>query len=277
MPNPATYLFVDGEYLRRIHGDAMRGFFGPNVSGELELSTPKHQADASRVFFYDSIDDSRRGDETDEDQRARIAPLEDFFARIRIPGLHIRLGTVTGKGKRRRQKEVDILLAVDMLTHGFNGSMRHAVLLAGDLDFRPIIEALVRHGVFVEVWYDRTSIAQDLPGAADFGREIRFAELYSWNTKAFREAHGIPHVASYGGDPSGTFLKSGTLSGQPMQLHTAVGTHGPFYLLWILVEPRTRSWTLIQDTDFDLIQRFVATQYGASEWEWNAEDIRGRA
>src|SRR5216684_2723392 len=78
----------------------------------------------------------------------------------------------------RREKEVDILLATDMLTHGFNGSMGNAVLLSGDLDFRPIVEALVRHGVFVEVWYHRSSIARELPGAADFGREIRFRQLY---------------------------------------------------------------------------------------------------
>src|SRR5258708_30770666 len=116
-----TYIFIDGEYLRRIHDEAMRDFFG--VDGDLRKKEP-------------------------------------------------------------RQKEVDILLAVDMLTHGFNGSMQKAVLVAGDLDFRRIVEALVRNGVFVEIWYRRTSIAPDLPGAADFGQEIRFRRLYEWSTEA---------------------------------------------------------------------------------------------
>jgi hypothetical protein len=72
--------------------------------------------------------------------RTRLVPLQNFFARTgALSGVHVRLGTVTGK--RRRQKEVDILLATDMLTHGFNGNMKTAVLLSGDLDFRPIIEA----------------------------------------------------------------------------------------------------------------------------------------
>src|SRR5260221_8920026 len=163
-----TYLFIDGEYLRQIHRDAMQAFFG--VDGELDLSKPKDQAGAIRAFFYDSLDDAPRQGESEEACRARVAPLEEFFTEARaLSGVHVRLGTVTGK--RRRQKEVDILLAVDMFTDGFNGSMRTAVLLSGDLDFRPIIEALVRHGVFVEGWYHRRSIAQAWRGAGDFRGE----------------------------------------------------------------------------------------------------------
>src|SRR6266852_7669972 len=174
-----TYLVIDGEYRRQIHRQVMQDFFG--VDGELDIGEAKRWARAIRAFFYDSIDDAPREGESLEACKVRIAPLEQFFARTSdLSGVHVRLGTVIGK--RRRQKEVDILLATDMLTHGFNGSMGNAVLLSGDLDFRPIVEALVRHGVFVEVWYHRSSVAQDLPGAADFGHVIRFRELYSWNS-----------------------------------------------------------------------------------------------
>jgi uncharacterized LabA/DUF88 family protein len=159
----------------------MREFFG--VDGDLELSALMGQAQASRAYFYDSLDDTPRLGETDEACRARVAPLEEFFSGVRaLSGFHVRLGTVS-HGKKRQQKEVDILLAVDMLTHGFDRNMEKAVLLAGDLDFRPIVEALVRRGVFVEVWYDRSSIAQDLPGAADFGREIRLRQFHSGTQK----------------------------------------------------------------------------------------------
>src|SRR5713226_9055235 len=154
-----TYLFIDGEYLRRIHNETMQAFFG--VDGDLDLEEIKDEASAVRAFFYDSIDDAPREGETEEACQTRLGPLEQFFARARaLSGVHVRLGTVVGKRSRKkepRQKEVDILLATDMLTHGFNGSMQKAVLLAGDLDFRPIVEALVRHGVFVEVWYHRSS------------------------------------------------------------------------------------------------------------------------
>ncbi|SRR6266699_6895829 len=125
-----TYLFIDGEYLRQIHRQAMLDFFG--VDGELDILEAKREAGALRAFFYDSIDEGQRPGETVEACRERTAPLHDFMNRTSaLSGVHVRLGTVTGK--RRRQKEVDILLATDMLTHGFNGSMKNAVLLSGDL------------------------------------------------------------------------------------------------------------------------------------------------
>src|SRR5258708_6449315 len=176
-----------------------------------------------------------------------------------VSGVHVRLGTVAGK--RRRQKEVDILLATDMFTHGFNGSMRTAVLLSGDLDFRPIVEALVRHGVFVEVWYHRSSIARELPGAADFGREIRFRELYSWNTESFQRKHRIPddrRIAS-ASVRSGQLVRTGSLANSewPVELYKWHGDRQQFEL-WI----GTGEWESIvtRDEDPDLRGTYVRVQ-----------------
>jgi len=110
----------------------------------------------------------------------------------------VRLGTLTGRRRRHkepRQKEVDVLLAVDMLTHGFNKNMTRAALLAGDLDFRPVVEALVRAGIFVEVWYEKRSGSKYLFWAADQGRPIEWHTLYYWNTDAFQMDHKFPEAA----------------------------------------------------------------------------------
>src|SRR5437660_12689686 len=113
-----TYLFIDGEYLRQIHRDAMRKFF--DLDGELDIHEAKHQASAIRAFFYDSIDETPRPGEGAEDCKARLDPLEKFFSRTRdLSGVHVRLGTVAGK-RLRCQNEVDILLSTDMLSHGFH-------------------------------------------------------------------------------------------------------------------------------------------------------------
>jgi hypothetical protein len=88
-----TYLFVDGEYLREIRREVMRDFFG--VDGELDIYGAKRQAGAIRAFFHDSIDETPRPGESEEACRARIAPLQDFFARTSaLSGVHVRLGTV---------------------------------------------------------------------------------------------------------------------------------------------------------------------------------------
>jgi uncharacterized LabA/DUF88 family protein len=265
-----TYLFIDGEYVRQIHRAAMRDFF--DVDGELDIDGAKHQAGAIRAFFYDSFDETPRQGESAEDCKLRLAPLEKFFSRTRdLSGVHVRLGTVAGK--RRRQKEVDILLATDMLTHGFNGSMRKAVLVAGDLDFRPIVEALVRNGVLVEVWYHRSSVARDLPGAADFGREISFKDLHSWNTEAFKAEHRIPHEQWPGGAPYGEMVKIGSVDGHAVELRRHPVSAGPVQLsFWITVSPGET--ICVRDHDEKLIEKYVAAQHAPVQWEADAGELR---
>jgi len=258
-----TYLFIDGEYLRQRHREAMQEFFG--VDGELELSPMMEQARASRAYFYDAIDYTRRTHESEKEWEARVLSQDQFFAYVRsLYGFHVRPGSVRS-GKRREQKEVDVLLAVDMLTQGFKGSMGKAVLVAGDVDFRPVVEELVRHGVFVEVWYHRSSFAQELPGAADFGREIQFGQLHSWNTETFKRSHRIPHEEQPAGAPYGELVRVGSVAGYEAELRrhaTSTGTHLSF---WITAEPgRT---ICIRDDDENLIERYVAAQHAPIQWE----------
>lgn len=264
-----TYVFIDGEYLRRRHHEAMRNFFG--VDGEIDHSPIMRAAGASRVYFYDAIDYTRLLEEADSDWEARVTQRELSHACIRsLNGFHVRSGSVR-PGKRRGQKEVDVLLAVDMLVHGFNGSMSRAVLVAGDIDFRPVVEELVRHGVFVNVWYHRNSFAQELPGAADFGYEIRFRDLYEWSTPAFKSSHRIPNQHRQDGDRPGQLLKMGAIADCPVEVYrhrnASVGTaeEKTWFTLWI--GAGRYDSPVIQDEDLVLIEQYVAAQYGPIDWD----------
>jgi uncharacterized LabA/DUF88 family protein len=264
-----TYLFIDGEYLRRIHREAMQDFF--RLGGSLQVSTLMDQAQAARAYFYDCLDDAPLAGESEEDRQKRLAPANQFFDSVQsLSGFHVRLGSVTGQRKKRRQKEVDILVAVDMLSHGFNGSMKRAVLVAGDLDFRPIVEALVRHGVFVQVWYHRSSVARDLPGAADFGHEIRFRQLYEWNTKIFQDTHPLPldSIQPTAIMRNGHLLKTGHIQGHPVQLYSSasLSSQSTAYSLWIETVHRQHQCALVYGEDLPLLERYVSTQYGPLTW-----------
>jgi uncharacterized LabA/DUF88 family protein len=71
--------------------------------------------------------------------RPRIVAHKESLERVNsAEECHVRLGLVKGV-KPRRQKGVDVLLAVDMLTHAFRNSFERAVLVAGDLDFKPVV------------------------------------------------------------------------------------------------------------------------------------------
>ena len=254
-----TYLFIDGEYIRTIYREAMQRFWG--LDGDLEPARLRYTGMSFRTYFYDSIDDAKREGESEAVFQSRVAAQEQFFNEIRaVSGFHARLGSVTGK-KKRRQKEVDVLLAVDMLTHGLGGNMKKAILLAGDLDFRPIVETLVQRGVFVEVWFEKRSAAKELYGAADSGREIPFSELYSRSRESFIKTHPLPHRISGDSIPPGEPIKRGKLGTSTARLFHSDNC----YRLW--VEPFSGTSLKITVPDLTHIERLMEMEYEPIVWD----------
>jgi uncharacterized LabA/DUF88 family protein len=254
-----TYLFVDREYLARIYNEAIRSLFA--CDGELDFQKIKQEARAKRAFIYDCLDDVRRAGESEPDCNARVTAQEVAFGEIRkLSGFHVRLGSLRGAPKKLRQKEVDVTLAVDMMTHGFDGNMEKAVLIAGDLDFRPIVEALVRRGVFVEVWYEKTSVAHELWWAADLGRELKLTSLYWWSTDSFKSKYPEPVAVSQTGPPAGAIKRTGTVEG-----HTALLIEKDFRHSLYIADYRGRSLT-ISHHDPAVIERYMQILYAPVQW-----------
>lgn len=147
-----------------------------------------------------------------------------------------------------------------MLTHGFNRNMERAVLIAGDLDFRPIVEALIRAGIFVEIWYERTSSAKELPLAADYGWELPWNQLYTWSTDAFRAEHRVPESPRTVSDfPLLTQIKRGKFDGRDCELMQ----RGDF----ILRVQFSSGVNWFQHRDADVLERYFALMWKPIEWE----------
>ena len=224
----ARYLFIDGGYAHQIYRDAMMAVF--RVPGELNVWKIVDQVNVFRTYYYDCLDDSQKDGESKSAFDARLESQKAYFSQIEsLPRVHFRLGTVMGR--RRRQKEIDVLLAVDMLTHGFNRSMGQAALLAGDLDFRPVVDALIRAGVYVEVWYEKKSGSEDLYRAADQGHPIDWSNLYMWSSDAFIADHPLPKtVDSSGADYlTARQVDRGSFKGGTVELLSGTD-NGPFIL-----------------------------------------------
>jgi uncharacterized LabA/DUF88 family protein len=178
-PKPTTYLFVDAGHLRT----SFRRVIDAWCTGSRRLDVRKVSShfSANKTFYYDSLDDSLHERETPEAQRERIGAQEAVFRAINaLPNTHVRLGSVTGTRKKLRQKEVDILIAVDMMTHAVRGNMAKAVLLTGDRDFTPLVEALVQLGLTIDVAGDRRSTSDILAAAADSYRALTLRIYHSW-------------------------------------------------------------------------------------------------
>jgi hypothetical protein len=265
MPDQSTYLFIDGAYARKIYRRAMHAMFGIAADPDPQRVIQTGPRPYFRVYFYDCLNERRGDQESDLDYENRVADLKAYFSEIgALSGVHVRLGTITGR--KPRQKEVDILLAVDMLTHGFNRNMTHAVLLAGDLDFRPVVQALVRSGVFVQVLFEKRSGSRRLHGAADSGIELNWQTLYNWGRESFRSANPVPRVTR--GAPE--YLFEAQQSGIIRQPET--GRNSPALLLnlqgtWqILIENWDGERHAISHRDHQVLERYVSKFYGPVEW-----------
>jgi uncharacterized LabA/DUF88 family protein len=212
-----TYLFIDGGYIRKRYIDAVRVWFGDDADIDFTALIQRFVS-AGRSFYYDCLDEEKREVESEADHQARIAEQKAQLNKVRESyGCHIRLGVL--KGKERRQKKVDILLAVDMLTHAANKNMSKALLLAGDLDFQPAIESLVQLGIFVELIADDRHTAPELTWAASSYKKLTFADYYYWSPQALQRSYPLPSSGDYLPSIKGaTELKTGSLDGYAFTL-----------------------------------------------------------
>ena len=161
-PKEVTYLFVDAGCLREAVKAASIKYIG--IEGQLNINWQSLRGDCDKVFYYDAVD-ALGHKESDADWHDRIQPRMDELRQIRLlDGYHVPLGDL--RGKRSRQKKVDVMIAVDMLMHTVRRNMHRCILLAGDVDFQPLIEALVREGMSVTIWHPENA-SDDLVGAAD--------------------------------------------------------------------------------------------------------------
>lgn len=206
-----NYAFIDGNYLRKAYEAAMGRFFADVDYRNLSLVTLKQELQASKIFYYDSVDERL------PDAKERLEYLDTLSS---LDGFHVRRGTITGKkAKRRRQKKVDVQLAVDAMSHAFNKNCWHISLVAGDLDFEPLVNALIQLGVHVHVWHEKRSAAKGLHRAADVAAPITIDQFWAWSTPAFQRSNPIPGTV-HGFEHNGEMARgTGTWRGGRIELY----------------------------------------------------------
>jgi len=183
MSNPTqNYAFIDANYLRRAYEDSMRRLLADASWVNIDFVSIKRSLNASKVFYYDAVDEDAA------DVTERVTRLDAIAA---LDGFHVRQGTISPK---KTQKQVDVQLAVDALLHAFNKNIWHASLIAGDLYFKPLVDALINLGVHVHVFYDPHSAAKRLHRVADIGVPVTLKTFWDWSAVEYQEIHTVPRI-----------------------------------------------------------------------------------
>ena len=182
MMTPLTpYLYIDNGYLTQVYRERFVPIFGDKYS--INYWTIMSNFSAVRAFLYDCLNDVREEGELEKHYEARVQEQQNHFDSIdSVDGLHVRLGVLSTnpKKKKRNQKEVDVMLAVDMLNASFEQHTDHVILISGDRDYRPAVESLVRAGTLVTVVFDPKTGARELAKEADNESEIDITRLCDW-------------------------------------------------------------------------------------------------
>ena len=142
-------------------------------------------------------------------------------------------------------------------------NMEKAVLIAGDLDFEPVVESLIRFGTYVEVKYERNSAAKNLHLAADFGQEINLLTFYNWTEKEFIKFHPLPK-GSYGSapPPDTQILQKGKFLSEIIELRR---NDNQFFLY--VKRYKGKDHFLLKFEIKDRLLRYFEAVFGVISWE----------
>lgn len=146
-------IFIDGGYILKTFQEAK---INPDYSrmADYLLAPLRKQIpiDLLRCYFY--YCPPWMSQTPTEDELRRMAVHEKFVDDIEsIDRWQIRLGKLEKRREGDRdvfnQKRVDVMLSVDMVRHAAAGHIQHAVLVAGDSDFIPAVNAAKDHGATI--------------------------------------------------------------------------------------------------------------------------------
>lgn len=156
-------VFVDGENLAVRYGNLLRSksesapthvIYEPGVYvWSTGLNNICYWNGVIRRHYYTSVG----GD---------AAKITETIDMLKAAG--IQAPNVFKKTKNKGSKRVDISLATDMLTHAARKNYEIAVLVAGDEDYVPLVEAVKGEGRRVVLWFVSDGLSPSLKRAADF-------------------------------------------------------------------------------------------------------------
>lgn len=189
-----SYLFVDGASFGRSLQDISKDYFN---GADLEVNWSKFRSGFRKVFYYDAIPVQEDG-ESEEDYSERIGPKTKFLDNVeRQSGFHVRTGDVRRRRTRgNEQKMVDVQLSVDSLLWASRGLFSECTIYTGDLDFRPLVVALVDMGIDVSLHYPPNNTNKYLLAAADVARPININSVMMFLNLSGEQRKRVPRTVS---------------------------------------------------------------------------------
>lgn len=147
-------IFIDAAYLQfTLKGE----FNSPRIDFQKLVGKMAGDREILRSYYYDC--EPYQSDPPTKEEKERFSKVQRFhYALDKIPRFQVRLGKLAFRGYADgkpifQQKRVDIQMGVDLVLLAAKNSISDAVILAGDSDFLPAIDAAKSEGVVIHLFH----------------------------------------------------------------------------------------------------------------------------
>jgi uncharacterized LabA/DUF88 family protein len=166
-------VFIDGGFFLKVLNDLGR----PRVDYEKFSDNLCSDNKRLRTYYYDCL--PYQSDPPTLEERERYSKKSKWLDRLLLlPRFEVRLGKLAPRDGEFEQKGVDVLFSVDIVRMSWAKQIERVILITGDSDFIPAVNAAKETGVIVELYYyicpnkDGPSTHQELIRAVDERYEI---------------------------------------------------------------------------------------------------------
>ena len=152
-------IFIDGSNLYHVllkncgRSDLMFSSFGKKLTGK--------DRELKKIFYYNVKQELQGKIKIPEEQKKILKSLE------KIDNLEVKLGIWKEQNGSIVEKGVDVLLATDLVLNSVKNKYDTAIIVSGDGDFFPAIEAVKKEGKVVEVAAFESNISKEASDSAD--------------------------------------------------------------------------------------------------------------
>jgi len=152
-------IFIDGSNLYHVllrncgRSDLMFSSFGEKLTGRKRTLV--------KIFYYNVRQELEGKIKIPDEQKKFLASLN------KVQKLVVKLGIWKEQNGSIVEKGVDVLLATDLVLNAVKNNYDHAIIVSGDGDFFPAIDAVKKEGKRVEVAAFESNISKEASESAD--------------------------------------------------------------------------------------------------------------
>lgn len=210
------YLFIDGAFLQK-YLQEIKERIEPEA-GSLSIDYSLIGQHYDRTFYYDAYPE-RENFEDEEKYKTEREYKDQLFSKLSaIDNFHVRPALTRRSKKKREQKGVDVLLAIECLTHALRGNIDVATIMTSDLDFYPLFEALINTRTKSQLIYQPGITSPDLPRAADLAFPMNLDLFLSWLRDARAMRNAVKYQVGELDRADVEEIKTGTIKGERFNL-----------------------------------------------------------